>query len=325
MLLASMVAGCMIGTFDIGPSHLWALLTGGAVDDTVRVVMTEIRLPRVLLGAFVGAALACSGSVMQALFRNPLADPSLIGTSAGASSGAVTMIVVGKLLLPAVSPSVTVPVGACLGAVAAVIVVYRLATVDGRTSVPVMLLAGIAINAFAWAVVGFWSAMATDAQVKSITFWTLGSLSGVPLPTVLAYGALVFVALPWLHRQGAVLNAIAMGDRTARHTGVAVQRLVASSTAVVTLLVALGVAMSGTISFVGLVVPHLVRQLVGSDHRRSLMASGLAGATLLVLADLLCRTVAQPQELPLGVLTAMVGVPFFIVMVLRQRRHGGMP
>ncbi|MEM0946300.1 MAG: iron ABC transporter permease [Pseudomonadota bacterium] len=289
---------------------------------TERVIMFDIRLPRLGLGVLVGASLALSGAVMQGLFRNPLADPGLVGVGAGAGLGAIIAIVLGAALPSGLAVSLgnyAVPVAAFLGGWISTLVLYRVSTRNGRTSVAVMLLAGIALGALAGALSGVLVYMADDAQLRDLTFWGLGSLAGATWAKVLAAAPLIFISLavaPFLAR---ALNALALGEAAAAHLGVPVQRM--KLIAILTVAGATGaaVAVSGGIGFVGIVVPHLLRIATGPDHRYLLSNSALLGATLLVVADMISRSVITPAELPIGIVTATLGGPFFLWILLRNR------
>ncbi|GAA6132767.1 FecCD family ABC transporter permease [Halopseudomonas sabulinigri] len=312
------------------------------LDDTLRVllqrmtaaelpadqvlIIEQIRMPRTLMGLLVGATLALTGAAMQGLFRNPLADPGLIGVSSGAALGAALVIVLGGTLLAqlptAVLPYVTV-MGAFLGGVATTWLVYRLGQSVQGTSVASMLLAGIAIAAISGAVIGLLSYLADDAMLRTLTFWNMGTLGGASYERVAVLAlccALVWWRLP---RQASALNALLLGESEARHLGVDVERVKRELVLLTALGVGACVAVAGLIGFVGLVVPHLVRLLLGADHRRVLPASMLLGAGLLLLADVVARLVVSPAELPIGIITAVLGAPFFLALLLRAQRRGG--
>ncbi|MFT6287101.1 MAG: iron complex transport system permease protein [Halieaceae bacterium] len=287
------------------------------------VIIGKIRLPRVILAAVVGAVLAMSGAAMQGLFRNPLADPSLIGVTAGASLGASIAIVASGSTLSGLLGVSLVSLGAFVGGLLAVIVVFRLATSASGTSVATMLLAGIAITALAGAITNMLEFYADNAMLRRISLWRMGGLDGANYQRVLlacTIGGFVLLALP---RYAAALNALLLGESEARYLGVDLHRVKTGLIVIVAIGVGTSVALAGTIGFVGLVVPHIMRMLIGPDHRALLPASALAGALLLVLADTIARVALAPTELPVGVVTALVGVPFFISL-LRQRGHYGM-
>jgi iron complex transport system permease protein len=259
---------------------------------------------------------------MQGLFRNPLADPGLVGVSAGAGFGAILAIVVGGLLPPAIAALAgiyLVPVAAFLGGWLSTILLYKVATTKGRTSVAVMLLAGIALAALMGAIAGVLVYMADDDQLRDLTFWGLGSLAGATWAKLLVAGPLIIAALaatPFLARS---LDALTLGEATAGHLGIPVQRM--KNVAILTVACATGaaVAVSGGIGFVGIVVPHLLRLLIGPSHQYLLPSSALLGASLLLVADMISRTIVSPAELPIGIITAIIGGPFFLYVLLRNR------
>lgn len=303
-------------------SALWQLIRGEAISARDAIILFDIRLPRLAMGILVGAALAVSGAVMQGLFRNPLADPGLVGVGAGAGLGAITAIVLGgmlPLMLRDVLSYYLVPLAAFLGGWLTTILLYRISTSRGRTSVAVMLLGGIAMGALAGAIAGVLIYMADDAQLRDLTFWGLGSLAGATWDKVLIAGPLILLALattPFLARS---LNGLALGEAPAAHLGIPVQRM--KNVAILTVAAATGaaVAVSGGIGFVGIVVPHLLRLLIGPDHRYLLPNAALLGATLLIAADMISRTIIAPAELPIGIVTATLGGPFFLWILLRNR------
>ncbi|MFN3280681.1 MAG: FecCD family ABC transporter permease, partial [Tabrizicola sp.] len=259
---------------------------------------------------------------LQGLFRNPLADPGIVGINVGAGLGAVLAIVLGGLLpagLLAVLGGWLVPVAAFLGGWAATLLLYRIATQGGRTDVALMLLAGIALAALAGAAVGVMVYLADDRQLRDLTFWSMGSLAGATWAKLAAALPLVGLALILAPRLARGLNALALGEAQALHMGVDVQRLKRGAVFASAAATGAAVAVSGGIGFVGLVVPHLLRLAMGPDHRRLLPNAALLGAGLLVLADLMSRQIVAPAELPIGIITALVGAPVFLWILLRQR------
>ncbi len=332
MALATLLVTTAVFSLTYGASDASALtvfkelLVGAGGGETHQsrdsIIIYDIRLPRILLGALVGASLAVSGAVMQGLFRNPLADPGIIGVSAGAGLGAVTMIVLGGTVfapLVGLFGIFALPFAAFLGGLSFTLILYRVATRRGQTSVATMLLAGIALGAMAGAYTGALIYVADDRQLRDLTFWGLGSLAGATWSKITAVGPIIIVTLvaaPFLARG---LNALALGESAANHLGISVQRF--KNIAIVTVAAATGasVAVSGGIGFVGVVVPHLLRLVIGPDHRYLLPASALLGASLLLLADAVSRTIVSPAELPIGIVTAAVGAPFFLWILLRRR------
>ncbi len=301
------------------------LLQGRELSDLNRIILWDIRLPRLAMGILVGAALAVSGVVMQGLFRNPLADPGIVGVSAGAGLGAITAIVIGGLLPGAVLAWVgdgLVAVAAFLGGWASVLILYRVSTRQGQTSVATMLLAGIALAALAGAVSGVMIYMADDQQLRDLTFWGMGSLAGATWIKVATAAPIILAAIVCTQFLARALNGMAMGEAIAHHMGIPVQR--SKNIAILTVAGATGaaVAVSGGIGFIGIVVPHLLRLSTGPDHHRLLMNSALLGATLLLCADMISRVIVAPAELPIGIVTAILGAPVFFWILLR--RHGSM-
>jgi iron complex transport system permease protein len=283
-------------------------------------VLWEIRFPRVVLTMLVGGSLACAGALMQGTFRNPLADPGIIGISSGAALGAVIVIALGISSFG----SWSITVAAFIGALLAVTLVYGASRSDGRTEVVTLILTGIAVNAFTGALIGLLMFYSDDAQIRSITFWMLGSTAGATWPEVAAIAPLAIGGLLVAPRFGRSLDLLALGEGPARHLGVPVERLRIVMIVVVAVLTGAAVAVAGIIAFVGLVIPHLIRTLIGPSHRNLIIGSTLAGAAILVGADLIARTIAAPAEVPLGVLTALVGSPFFFWQLRRTRaRQGG--
>ncbi|MEJ8572600.1 iron ABC transporter permease [Microbaculum marinum] len=286
------------------------------------LIVWEIRLPRTLLGLGVGAGLAVSGAVMQGLFRNPLADPGLVGVTAGAALAAVSTIVLGSgFLLPILGDRIfyALPVSAFAGGLVTTVLLYGIATRQGRTSVATMLLAGIAIGALAGAATGMLIFISDDRQLRDFTFWTLGSLAGATWEKVAIAGVFLTFVLATIPQLAAGLDALLLGEGEARHLGVPVQAMKRVAIFAVAAAVGASVAVAGPIGFVGIVVPHLLRLAIGPRHVGLLPTSALLGASLLVGADMVARTVVAPAELPIGIVTAILGAPFFLWLLLRQR------
>ncbi len=325
-LVPATMLGLMAGPVAIAPGDVVAALFGvtGSAPDAARdaLIVTSIRLPRVLLAGLVGVCLAVCGAAMQGLFRNPLADPSLIGVSAGASAGASLVIVLGGgTLLQAgeFSGLSAVAAGAFAGGFLAVILVYRLATSDSGTSVATMLLAGIAITALAGALNSLFSYIADDEMLRRISLWQMGSLDAANWQRVGIAAAVCALLLATLPRDAAALNAFLLGESEARHLGVDVEAVKRRLILLTAMAVGASVAVAGIIAFVGLIVPHIVRLLIGPDHRYLVPAAAMAGAILLVSADSVARVVVAPAELPAGILTALLGAPFFFYLLVRRR------
>jgi len=322
-----------IGAVSISPAQVIAILlnkagvtAGWAYESAQEAILMNIRLPRVFLAVLVGAALAISGAAMQGLFRNPLADPGLIGVSSGAAlATAIAMVVLSSLNLPIINfmGTTLIPFAAFTGGTIATVLVYRLATSNGRTNVATMLLAGIAINAMAGAIIGFMIFLADDDQLRDLTFWTLGSLSGAMWSSVWVVFPFLLAAILFLPRLSKGLNAILLGESEAKHLGVRVERLKKVIIVFVGVAVGAAVSVSGMIGFVGLVVPHILRLWIGPDHRFLMPGSAILGGLLLLGSDLLARTIVSPAELPIGVITASIGAPFFLWLLLRNKELGG--
>ena len=293
------------------------------VTQQVKTILFDIRLPRICLAILIGAILAISGAVMQGLFRNPLAAPSLIGVSSGASVGASVVIVLAGAWLQsntALGLSL-VAVGAFIGSFLVTVLVYRLSTSALGTSVTTMLLAGIAVSALAGAVSGLLSYYADNEMLRQISIWQMGNLSTANWQRVLVLAVVAILVLSLFPRESKSLNALLLGESEARHLGIDVQQVKRKLILLTTLGIATAVAIGGMIGFVGLIVPHIVRLLIGPDHRWLLPASALAGGVLLLLADTIARIIIAPTELPTGILTAILGAPFFIMLLVQQRRE----
>ena len=293
------------------------------VTQQVKTILFDIRLPRICLAILIGAILAISGAVMQGLFRNPLAAPSLIGVSSGASVGASVVIVLAGAWLQsntALGLSL-VAVGAFIGSFLVTVLVYRLSTSALGTSVTTMLLAGIAVSALAGAVSGLLSYYADNEMLRQISIWQMGNLSTANWQRVLVLTVVAILVLSLFPRESKSLNALLLGESEARHLGIDVQQVKRKLILLTTLGIGTAVAIGGMIGFVGLIVPHIVRLLIGPDHRWLLPASALAGGVLLLLADTIARIIIAPTELPTGILTAILGAPFFIMLLVQQRRE----
>lgn len=326
LLLFSLYLGCRIGAVPVENATLWRLLSGQALpaDNAIGQILVHIRLPRVFAAALVGGVLAITGAVMQGLFRNPLVDPGIVGVTSGASFAATLSIVLGSAMLPAFftsSNDFALPIAAFLGAWLMVLALYFVAKRGGVINIAAMLLIGIALGALTAALTGLLSFIADDSQLRSITFWSLGSMAVFDWQKLAILTVVSAIAVPLLWRNAHILNALMLGENVAGHLGFDIERAKKQQIMLVALLVGVCVAFSGGIGFVGLVVPHIVRGLLGSNHRLFLPASFLFGAVLLNVSDLVARTIVAPAELPIGILTALLGAPFLGFLVWRGAKR----
>ncbi len=329
-LLASLLACAGVGGVVISGGSVLAMVAsrvglklGAPWSEQQEAVLFAVRLPRVLLAAMVGAGLGISGATMQGLFRNPLVDPGLLGVSSGGALGAVCAIVLGQplfRLLPHWTQPHLISFAAFAGSLAALTLVRAVGRAGAGASIGLLLLAGIAVNALAGALTGLCTFLASDAQLRSVTFWSLGSLGNATWSSVLALAPCVLPALLILPSSAHALDALLLGDRDARSLGFEVERTRRIAVLLAALCVGASVAIAGVLGFVGLVVPHLVRLVGGPAHRFVLPGSALLGAILLLWSDALARTVILPAELPLGIVTAALGAPFFLFLLVRERR-----
>ncbi|HHC6704008.1 TPA: FecCD family ABC transporter permease [Vibrio parahaemolyticus] len=288
----------------------------------IQLVINEIRLPRTILCMFIGAILAICGVVMQGLFRNPLAEPGIIGVSAGAALGGAFAIVVFAEFSqnhPQLMNLAALPLFAFLGGALTTVLVYWLGTNKFGTSVTIMLLAGVAISALSGAAIGFLNFSADDQMLRDLTLWSMGSLAGANWAGIGLSSVTLVVLLFWFHKKAMSLNALLLGESEARHLGVPVQKLKRQLILLSAVGVGVTVSICGAIGFIGLVIPHLGRMLAGPDHRTLLPISALLGALLLTCADMIARVLLAPAELPVGIVTALIGAPFFIYLLFQQR------
>ena len=326
-LVAAGFAGVMVGSVPLSPHEVWSVLAahlaGGHPDVVANQIVWEIRLPRVLLAMLVGAALTTAGTVVQALVRNALADPFLLGVSSGARVGATAVLLFGVLAslgLWALS------ISSIAGALLAMVVVFAFARESGQLTPTRLVLCGVVFAALFEAITSFLLFRGNPQATDSVLFWLLGSVGRATWSQLWFPALTLLVTVGYLLRQARPLNALAVGAETATSLGVDVPRLRRNLFLVTSIVAGVAVAVSGVIGFVGLVVPHIVRLAVGSDHRRTLPVGVLWGATFLVLADLVARTVVAPQELPLGVITAFIGAPVFLLLLRRRTyRYGTAP
>ncbi|KRA25082.1 heme ABC transporter permease [Microbacterium sp. Root61] len=326
-LVATVVVSLGLGQYALSPSEVVGVLLGAVgidspwavADPTAAGVVLGIRLPRIVLGLLVGAALSVSGVLMQAIFGNPLADAAVVGVSSGAALGAAASLTFSLTVFGLW----TTPAFAFVGGLVAVLSVYFISRTGGRTEVVTLLLTGIAINAIAGAGLAFLTFLGTSATREQIVFWQLGSLNGALWQNIALVAPLVLVGLVVAILVARQLDLFALGERTARHLGVRVEPLRIGVIVTVALLVCAAVAFAGIIGFVGLVVPHLMRMAIGPAHRPLIITSALGGALLLAGADLVARTAVPLADLPIGMITALIGGPFFLWLLLRTRKQAG--
>ncbi|RJF76293.1 FecCD family ABC transporter permease [Rhodopseudomonas palustris] len=332
LLLIAAATALTVGAAGIPLSRLPAALLlqdaqGNAPALRDQMVLWSIRLPRIVTAAIIGALLAASGTLMQGLFRNPLADPALVGVaSGGALAAALSIVLLDQLLGSHLRflQDHLLPVAAFGGSLATTILLYRIASRAGRTSIALFLLAGIAIAAIANAGIGVLVFLADDRQLRDITFWMMGSLSGASWAKASSCALVLAVALLVFVKVARHLDLLVLGESEAYHTGVDVERLKLLSIVLVSSMTGVGVSICGVIGFVGIVVPHLLRLVIGPSHRLLLPASACLGAAMLVAADTVARTIVAPAEMPIGILTAAIGAPFFLGLLLRQRKLVGL-
>ena len=325
-IISTIILGAGIGALDVPSKQVFDILIkpfglvlfGAPVDELREAVVLQIRLPRVFLGLIVGAGLGISGALMQGVFRNPLADPGLIGVSSGAALAASLYIVLGDRLANIFGQWLTLvatPFCAFTGALTVTYIVWRMGTVGNRISVSRLLLAGIAINALVGAVIGGLTLVATDSELRDLTFWSLGSLNGATWQTVITATLGILPVILIAPRLSKSLDVWLLGEAEAHHLGVNVQNLKRLAVGTTALAVGAAVAAAGIIGFIGLVIPHLVRLTLGPGHRYLLPGSAMLGAVLLVVADLIARTIIAPIEVPIGIITALSGAPFFLFLL----------
>ncbi|WP_300267510.1 iron ABC transporter permease [Microbacterium sp.] len=327
LLLLGVVLSAGSGQLQIGPAQVVGSLlrtlgvdNGWApADDLIEQTLWQIRFPRVVMSVLVGALLAATGAVMQAVFSNPLAEPGVVGVSSGAALGAAASITLGVTFFGIW----TTAVFAFAGGLAATLIVYSAARAQGRTETVTLILTGVAVNAFAGAGLAVFMFTGNTASREQIVFWQLGSMNGSrwsEVSVVALIGVIGSLVILGLGRQ---YDLLALGDRTASHLGIRVERLRLVSILLIALLTGVAVAFVGVISFVGLVVAHMIRMIVGPSNRTLIVLSLLTGGALLVYADLLARTLVTSADLPIGLLTSLVGGPFFYWLIRRNRRRAG--
>ncbi|WP_407833314.1 FecCD family ABC transporter permease [Vibrio rotiferianus] len=318
------VASITVGPMNISLSDSLRGLTGSGSDlaPHIQLVINEIRLPRTILCMFIGAILAICGVVMQGLFRNPLAEPGIIGVSSGAALGGAFAIVVFADFsqnYPTLMNLAALPFFAFLGGAITTVLVYWLGTNKFGTSVTIMLLAGVAISALSGAAIGFMNFIADDQMLRDLTLWSMGSLAGANWSGIGLAAVTLISLMFWFQKKAMSLNALLLGESEAKHLGVPVQKLKRQLILLSAVGVGITVSICGAIGFIGLVIPHLGRMLAGPDHRTLLPISALMGALLLTAADMFARVAVAPAELPVGIVTALIGAPFFIYLLFQQK------
>ncbi len=329
LTLASVLVTVMVSSITVGPMNISftdSLLSivnpEHDVAPHIKMVINEIRLPRTLLCILVGAILALCGVVMQGLFRNPLAEPGIIGVSSGASLGAaIAIVALGSISasLPTLMNLFALPLFAFFGGALTTVLVYKLGTSKFGTSVTIMLLAGVAISALSGAAIGYLNFIADDQTLRDLSLWSMGSLAGANWQSIMLAGVTLVVIAILFQRKAMPLNALLLGEAEAKHLGIEVQKLKRSLILLSAVGVGVTVSIAGMIGFIGLVVPHLGRMLLGPDHRYLIPVSALLGALLLTFADMFARVAVAPAELPVGIVTAIIGAPFFIYLLFQQK------
>lgn len=325
LLILALVAALYLGAYDFNQSLIEIITTylkiGEHTPDSF--VLIELRIPRILMAILTGAALAISGASLQGLFKNPLASPDLIGITSGAVLFAALTIVFGSAVMHLLSPFfryALLSIMAFIGALLTMIFVYRMATSKGKTHILVLLLSGVAISALTGAVTGFLTYLSTEEELRNLTFWSLGSLAGANWWKVALVFIVVSVGSVLLLRKGKVLNALMLGENEAMHLGFNIEKTKRQIIVIVALMVGSVVAFNGTIGFIGLVVPYILRFVFGSNYHILLPLSMLLGAVILLVADTISRTIVIPAELPIGILTAIMGAPVFISILINYKR-----
>ncbi len=327
LLVTGVVVSSMVGQLAISPGEVVGSVlravgiqnSWAPTDPIVESTLWVVRFPRIVMALAVGAALAVAGAVMQAIFGNPLAEPGVVGVSSGAALGAAIAIVLGATVVG----SGSLAIFAFAGGLGATLLVYFVSRANGRTEVVTLLLTGIAVNAFAGAGLAFLLFIADSGGREQIIFWQLGSLNGSRWSEVLIVATVATVATVAAIALGRQYDLLALGERNARHLGVNVEYLRVGSIFLVALLTGVAVAFVGIIAFVGLVVPHIIRMAIGPKHRPLIVATAIGGGVLLVYADLIARTIVPGADLPIGLLTSLIGGPFFFYLLFRQRRRSG--
>jgi len=328
LLVLLAIVSLYMGVYEFNESSLlkvlWASIANGdAISASDKYVLFDIRLPRIVMAILIGSALAVSGTCLQGMFKNPLATPSLIGITSGASLFAALTIVLGSSIRPFIPDILNyslISIMAFIGAVLTMTFVYRMSTINGKTNIIIMLLSGVAVSALAGALTGFLTYFSTEEQLRDLTFWSLGSLGAA---SWLKNGILfVIIALSYilLINKGKALNAMMLGEKDAQHLGIPVEKIKKQIIILTALMVGTCVAFSGSIGFVGLIVPYILRLIFKSNYHIILPLSAILGSILLLCADTISRTLVAPSEIPIGILTAFMGAPIFIAILIRFKK-----
>lgn len=295
-----------------------------SINQIKETVLIDIRLPRIFLAILIGAGLGTSGAILQGLFRNPLVDPGFIGISSGAAVGAMIAIMFSKLIMQSlfeINPNFIIPIFAMSGSFFTTIIIYKMSKVFNKTNIMVMLLSGIAINALSGSIIGFLVTISSDIELRSFTFWSLGGLDAAEWQIV--FIMLILITIPYLFAHSLIkkLDIFMLGDSEAQHLGINIEKLKRTIILISSIMVGISVAFCGMIGFVGLVTPHLIRLCIGPNHRYLIPGSALLGAIIILISDLISKSIIAPAQLPLGVVTSTIGAPFFIWLIINQKRR----
>ena len=324
LLVILAVGSVFMGVYEFEEgSFLNILFDSKHISRSDAYVFYQLRLPRIIMAILIGSALAVSGASIQGVFKNPLATPSLIGITSGASLFAAVSIVLGHFLkpfLPEIVRFSLISIMAFIGAILTMIFVYKISTTRGRTNIMIMLLAGVAISALAGAITGFLTYLTDDEQLRDLTFWALGSLGGASWTKDIILFVVIGVSYFFLLKNGKALNAMMLGEQDAKHLGIPIERVKKQIIILTALMVGTAVSFAGAVGFVGLIVPYILRLLLGSNYQIILPLSAVVGGILLLGADTISRTIVAPSEIPIGVLTAFLGAPVFIAILIRFKK-----
>ncbi len=315
LLFISLLTGISFGAYNISIIDILSF----KVSQLDWIVLTEIRAPRVLLAGFVGAALSISGASLQGLFRNPLAEPGLIGVSSGAALGAATSIVFGSHIFNEAIDIFMIPLSAIIGSILVIMILILITNKFGMNSITYILLAGIAINAFAGVGIGILTYISDDSELRGLTFWSMGSFGGANWKIIFPSICLIMITIIWKIRFSRKLDILQLGEREAYRIGINVKKLKINIIITSAIIIGAGVSLSGMIGFVGLVIPHIIRLLGIVKHKMLLITSALGGSILMIISDLICRTMIQPAELPVGLITSAIGAPFFLWLIFKMK------